>query len=129
MALKEEIVTAIMSLVRQQPKKMERPTIDELERIINSESTDAVNIEPDGSVTVTPQATTVGTVADLVVLPVERDIKAAKAVSDDLAMILRRMMRQADMQPGDTSLKVLSGKAKQLLAKHGLEGSLLRDDA
>lgn len=71
--LKDKIVTEIMSLVRQQPQKLPKPTIDELERILNSESKDAVNIEPDGSVSVTPTVTTVGAIADKVVALVEAD--------------------------------------------------------
>src|SRR5690348_7140504 len=59
--IRTQIVAEIMSLVRQQPKKMEPPpTIEELEKILNSESTDEVSIETDGSVSVRPTMTTVG---------------------------------------------------------------------
>lgn len=59
----------------------------------------------------------------------DQQIVEAHRARDDLATMLRRMMWLIDIRAGDTSLKALSGKAKQLLAKHGLEGSLLRDDA
>jgi hypothetical protein len=74
MMLKEQIVTEIMSLVRQPPRKMEKPSIDELEKILNSESTDDINIEADGSISATPTTTTVGAVADKVVTAVEAEI-------------------------------------------------------
>lgn len=126
--LRNQIVSEIMSLVRQPSRKLEKPTIDELERIINSESTDAVNIEPDGSVSITPTATTVGAVADKVVAVVKAEIDQSVLRERDLAMMLRRMIWQADKaSAGDTSLKSLAGQAKQLLAKYGLEGSPLRD--
>lgn len=64
--IREQIVTAIMTLVRPQPRVMEpKPTIAELEAILNSESDDIVDIRPDGSVTVVRAShTTVGAVAD-----------------------------------------------------------------
>lgn len=73
--LRQQIVTEIMSLVRQQPKTLPKPSIEELERILNSESTDAINIEPDGTVSVTPTVTTVGAVADKVVAVVEKEME------------------------------------------------------
>lgn len=76
MTLKEQIVTEIMSLVRRQPQKMDpKPTIEELEKILSSECTDAISIEPDGSVCARPTSTTVGAVADKVVTVVEAAIK------------------------------------------------------
>jgi hypothetical protein len=79
MTLKEQIVTEIMSLVRPQPQKMEpKPTIAELEKILNSECTDAISIEPDGSVCVRPTSTTVGAVADKVIGLVEGAIAAER---------------------------------------------------
>lgn len=49
-------------------------------------------------------------------------------VAQNLATMLRRMVWQIDKLTGDSSLKVLSGLAKDLLAKYGLRGDLLRDD-
>lgn len=73
MSLKDEIVSEIMSLVRQQPTRMEpRPSIEELERILNSETTDDIRIEPDGSVSCRPTVTTVGAVAEKVLTLVGR---------------------------------------------------------
>lgn len=80
MTLRDQIVTEIMSLVRQPPRKLEKPTIDELERIINSESTDAVNIEPDGSVSVTPTVTTIGAVADKVAALCEAETEKWRSI-------------------------------------------------
>lgn len=44
----------------------------------------------------------------------------------DLAMMLRRFIWQIERQDGDTSLKVLAGNARELLAKYQLEGNILR---
>lgn len=72
MTLRDQIVAEIMSLVRPQPTKMDPPpTIEQLEAILNSENTDDVRIETDGSVSVRPTVTTVGAVADKVVGLVE----------------------------------------------------------
>lgn len=73
--LREQIVKEIMSLVRQKPRKMEKPSIAELEKILNSECTDAINIEPDGSVSITPIVTTVGAVADKVIALLEPEMQ------------------------------------------------------
>lgn len=43
-------------------------------------------------------------------------------------MMLRRMIYHAKAQAGDTSLKVLAGKAAGLLETLGLQGSALRED-
>ena len=51
-----------------------------------------------------------------------------EAPTDDLAMMLRRMIWQIERREGDISLKVLAGKARQLLLRYGLYGSPLRDD-
>lgn len=56
----------------------------------------------------------------------DRQIVETQRVRDDLAMMLRRMIWQAEKMTGDTSLKMLAGNAKQLLVRHGLEGSPLR---
>jgi hypothetical protein len=64
---RETIVAEIMKLVRPDPIPMkERPSIDELEKILNSESEDAVTINPDGSVSRLPPPTTVGHVVDAI---------------------------------------------------------------
>lgn len=46
---------------------------------------------------------------------------------DDLVMMLRRMIWMAEKETGDTSMKVLAGVARQLLIRHGFNGSPLRD--
>jgi hypothetical protein len=80
MPLKEQIVREIMSLVRPQPKRMvAKPTIEELEKILNSETTDDIQIEPDGSVSVRPKTTTVGAVAEAVVRLVEDALRESAA--------------------------------------------------
>jgi hypothetical protein len=48
-------------------------------------------------------------------------------VATDLAMMLRRFIWAAERQPGDSSAKVLAGKARELLVRHGLQGSPLRE--
>jgi CRISPR/Cas system-associated protein Csm6 len=85
MTLREQIVREIMSLVRQPAKKMEKPSIAELEKILNSESTDNINIEPDGSISVTPTSTTVGAVADRVVVVVEAEIGRLRHALTEIA--------------------------------------------
>lgn len=75
MEIREKVVAEIMTLVRPQPKRLPKPTIEELERILNSETTDAVNIEPDGSVSITPTVTTVGAVADAVMRIVDAELQ------------------------------------------------------
>lgn len=83
MTLREQIVSEIMTLVRPQPTKMDPPpTIAQLEAILNSENTDDVRIETDGSVSVRPTVTTVGAVADRVVAIVEPAIERLTAERD-----------------------------------------------
>lgn len=48
-------------------------------------------------------------------------------VSANLAMMLRRMIWQINKLDGDSSLKVLAGKADGLIKQYGLQGSPLRD--
>lgn len=67
MTMRDEIIAEIMTLVRPPPHKMEpRPTIEELEKILNSEDKRDITIEPDGSISVRPDHTTVAEVADAV---------------------------------------------------------------
>ena len=47
---------------------------------------------------------------------------------DNLAAILRRMIWMARKEVGDTTMKVLAGKAQELLQQYGLEGSVLRNE-
>lgn len=44
----------------------------------------------------------------------------------NLAMMLRRMIWMAEKETGDTSMKVLAGKARELLRLYNLEGDFLR---
>ena len=50
-----------------------------------------------------------------------------RSVSLDLAMMIRRICWQINKLEGDSSLKVLSGNAIELLKMHGLQGNLLRE--
>jgi len=57
----------------------------------------------------------------------DRESAVARATTDNLAMMLRRMIWMAEKETGDTSMKVLAGKAKRMLINYGLEGSPLRE--
>lgn len=46
----------------------------------------------------------------------------------NLAMMLRRMVWLVEKDPGESSLKILAGNAKQLLQAYGLEGLPTRDE-
>jgi hypothetical protein len=46
----------------------------------------------------------------------------------NLAAMLRRIIWMAKKEVGDTSMKVLAGKANELLSSYGLQGSVLRDE-
>lgn len=64
--LRARIVTEIMGLVRK-PAVRVKPTIEELERILNSENPPDMQIDPDGTILSTPQShTTVGDIADAI---------------------------------------------------------------
>lgn len=67
---KAEITAAIMALIQPTERKIEqseRPSIAQLEAILNSEDPPKVSIKPDGSVVeIVPASTTVGHVADAV---------------------------------------------------------------
>lgn len=82
--LRPLIVAEIMTLVRPSPVPMDRkPTVEELEAILNSETTDQVYINPDGSVACTPQKpATVGDVADACLRIVSEALTAAPAPED-----------------------------------------------
>jgi hypothetical protein len=56
----------------------------------------------------------------------DRQIVEAHARTDNLAMMLRRMIWQIEKMQGDTDLKVLAGKASVLLKRYGLDGSPMR---
>lgn len=47
-------------------------------------------------------------------------------IISNVATMLRRMICLVERHEGDTSLKVIAGKARQLLAKYGLQGNILR---
>lgn len=79
MITRSDIVKEIMKLVKPTPIVMDKkPTIDELEKILNSESSDKVNILPDGTVTLTKTTTTVGEVADAILQLYEQDTKSGE---------------------------------------------------
>jgi hypothetical protein len=91
---REIIVAEIMKLVRPDPIPMkERPSIDELEKILNSESEDAVTINPDGSVSRLPPPPTVGHVVDAILRTF--GIEQPSAASGSLAS-------GGDLRPGNT---------------------------
>ena len=72
-SLRDEIVVEIMSMIR--PVKIERtkPTIAELEAILNSDDPPLISLNPDGSCTeLVPMTTTVGAVADKIVALIAR---------------------------------------------------------
>ena len=56
------------------------------------------------------------------------DAKTQRAIVGNLARMLHRFIYDARKQTGDTSAKVLAGKAGELLTGYGLQGSILRDD-
>lgn len=66
--LRSEIVREIMTLVQPEPQEIKpRPTIDELEKMLNSDTPQEIDIRPDGSIYTRPPAhTTVGAVADTI---------------------------------------------------------------
>lgn len=74
--LRAKIVTEIMKLVKPKMVTPERkPTIDELEKMLNSECQDRIQILPDGSVAI-ERPNTVGDIADAVLLVVG-DVRVA----------------------------------------------------
>jgi hypothetical protein len=73
MITREQIVSEVMNLVH--PKMVpsdKKPTIDELEKILNSEDHPNISIAPDGSFLV-EQPNTVGDIADAVMRLVEKN--------------------------------------------------------
>lgn len=109
--LRQRIAAEIMTLVRQQPRKMEpRPTIDELEKILNSETSDEVHIESDGSVSVRPTTTTVGAVADKVAALVEGENEAIRAALQSVVGHL--LIAKIDLETGapkSTTIATIEG--------------------
>ena len=59
----------------------------------------------------------------------EARIKELEFHRENLAVMLRRILWQIKKEPGDSSLKVLAGKASGLLEQLGLQGNPLRDEA
>jgi hypothetical protein len=55
--------------------------------------------------------------------------REAEAKAHNLATMLRRFIWQAEKSTGDTSFKVLAGKARELVERYGLTGEILRDEA
>lgn len=73
--LRTQIVAAIMGLLKP-AVKLERSSIEELERILNPETEDAVHINPDGTIDrQEPITTTVGAVADVVLAAVAAAVR------------------------------------------------------
>lgn len=60
--------------------------------------------------------------------PAERamEMDCGATIITNLAAMLRRMIWYARKQEGDTGLKVVAGRADELLRSYGLEGDLLR---
>lgn len=50
-----------------------------------------------------------------------------KIIISNLATMLRRMIWMAEKEAGDSSMKAVAGKAKELLARYDLQSSVLRD--
>lgn len=82
--LRAQVVAEIMKLVRPEPVNIGKPTIEELERILNSDDPGRINLAPDGSATMQPRSSvTVGTVADAILpLVLEACAKVAEAHVD-----------------------------------------------
>ncbi len=77
--MRDKIVSAIMELVKPPPMRT-KPTLEELERILNSDDPPPFVIEPDGTMLSTPQSgTTVGAVADAVMRLLDADLSSAPA--------------------------------------------------
>lgn len=65
--LREQIVTEIMKLVRPAMIQMDhKPSIDEIEKMLNSDNPHRISIAPDGAVMVEAPTHTVGDIADAV---------------------------------------------------------------
>lgn len=62
---REQIVAEIMKLIPPQMVPMERPSIEELEKILQSDERPDIHIAPDGSIT-TEKPHTVGDIADAI---------------------------------------------------------------
>ena len=58
-----------------------------------------------------------------------REVERRREEARNLAMMLRRFIWQADKSTGDTSFKVLAGKARELVERYGLTGEILRAEA
>ncbi|HEY1806053.1 MAG TPA: hypothetical protein VGG45_16385 [Terracidiphilus sp.] len=75
--LKEQIVAEIMKLVRPAMIPMDhKPTIDEIEKMLNSDNPKRISIAPDGSAVMEAPSHTVGDIADAV-LRIVGDVRAA----------------------------------------------------
>lgn len=87
MTLREKIIQEIMALVRPEPYEMKpTPTIDELERILNSPDPMEIDLRPDGSVYARPpHYVTVGIVADAVLRVVAEHYAPGDAPSDQVS--------------------------------------------
>ena len=67
-------------------------------------------------------------IAEALTREVERR-REAEDKARNLAMMLRRFIWQADKSTGDTSFKVLAGKARELVERYGLTSEILRAEA
>lgn len=80
-ALREQIIAEIMKLVRPAPTTPgRRPTIDELEKMLNADENSVASINPDGSVSLRPPPSTVGDVADAVLRILDAQADAAPSM-------------------------------------------------
>lgn len=69
--MREQIVAEIMKLVRPAPVPMDhKPSIAEIEKMLNSDNPSRISIAPDGSYVTEAPAHTVGDIADAVLLVV-----------------------------------------------------------
>lgn len=96
--MREQIVAEIMKLVRKPPERR-KPTIDELEKILNSADAPDCHLEPDGTMLMTPEThTTVGDIADAV-------LKIIVPQLDSAASALReREWRPIESAPKDGTI-------------------------
>ncbi len=100
MTLRQEIVAEIMKLASPPPLPLDhRPTIDELEKMLNADPESVTSINPDGTVSVRPKPHTVGDVADAVLrvlaaqpqTPAEDRIKLIEGVIERQALALMQI--------------------------------------
>jgi hypothetical protein len=94
--LRTQIIAAIMALIKTPATPVARPSLEELERILNSETADEFNILPDGTVE-RMTTTTVGAVADAVIAIIDaRQSDALTALQARLGEVEKALTERID---------------------------------